>query len=366
MSYLRARKIKFFLTTWTGRILLLNTLVFLGLLLLSRDLLTAPQELLIAFGAKDPVTLAHGQWWRLITPLFVHIGIIHFVLNNLALRFIGQQIEDILGGGWFLLIYITSGLVGNIASSYVHLALGAGASGAIFGLIGVGVTIEYCIFRHEKKPATLEKTISLSQLKTKTLHFLQLGPFTSLAVINIAFSVFVNLILSIFEDIKIGVDNAAHLGGLFSGILLTFSMLNLRKNRFISVRKVLGFGILAAVAITSTATIYDLTKTDTIFNQYKAEIANSTDDYRSYYLLSQAILIDPTESYMRFQRGSLLMFHNETRAAMNDLLLASENLMLIDEFETLSQKLLAEDKKRESSIIQNILTSMHQKSRQIY
>ncbi|WP_226530331.1 rhomboid family intramembrane serine protease [Metabacillus niabensis] len=83
--------------------------------------------------------IANGEYWRLITPIFLHIGFAHLFFNSISLILFAPALERMLGKAKFILIYIVSGMVANIATyiieplQYSHL----GASGAIFGILGV-------------------------------------------------------------------------------------------------------------------------------------------------------------------------------------------------------------------------------------
>jgi rhomboid protease GluP len=84
-----------------------------------------------------PLTLDAHQWWRLFTSCFLHFGIIHIGFNMYVLYQIGPFIERAFGRARYLLIYFFAGLGGSLVSVWVHpMAVGAGASGAIFGLYG--------------------------------------------------------------------------------------------------------------------------------------------------------------------------------------------------------------------------------------
>src|SRR5208337_426456 len=110
-----------------------------------------PQQA-IAFGADfGPYTLS-GQWWRLVTSMFVHFGILHIATNMWCLWNLGFAAERLMGRYGYLLAYFASGIAGSIASIYWHPnAAGAGASGAIFGMAGSLVTFVYL----KKTPANL-------------------------------------------------------------------------------------------------------------------------------------------------------------------------------------------------------------------
>ncbi len=93
---------------------------------------------LLRFGAHGSSAVYAGQWWRLATAVFLHIGLWHIGFNLFALVQIGPQIEEIFGRGRMLFFFLLTGVVGNVASQWVGLsAVSAGASGAIMGLIGV-------------------------------------------------------------------------------------------------------------------------------------------------------------------------------------------------------------------------------------
>jgi membrane associated rhomboid family serine protease/Flp pilus assembly protein TadD len=169
-----------------------SVLVFAAMVLsgVSPTLPTPDQA--IKFGADfGPLTL-NGQWWRLVTSMFVHFGFIHLGLNMWCLWNLGRAAEQILGRFSYLLAYFVSGIFGSIASVYWHPeAAGAGASGAIFGLSGVLVSFVY-----------LKKTPGHLQINSKLLG--SLGTF-------IAYNL-------VFGAAIPGISNAAHIGGLVMGL----------------------------------------------------------------------------------------------------------------------------------------------------
>jgi len=98
-------------------------------------------EVLIKFGAySQPLILYHGEYWRILTHIFLHIGLSHLLVNMGVLFVVGMVLEGLYGKERFLIIYFIAGLMGGIASLLlVREHIGGGASGAIFGLIGTVV-----------------------------------------------------------------------------------------------------------------------------------------------------------------------------------------------------------------------------------
>lgn len=136
-----------------------------------------------------------NQWWRLFTAMFLHIGILHLSFNSWALYLLGRDAEQLYGRLRFLLIYLLAGLTGSVASMTVLPSLqhdSAGASGAIFGIIGV--LLAY-YFRYRN----------------------QLGAAGRTQLYNIVLIAALNLFLS--SQIP-NIDNWAHLGGLIGGTIL--------------------------------------------------------------------------------------------------------------------------------------------------
>lgn len=89
----------------------------------------------LTFGATDPTLLANGQYWRLLAACFVHIGFLHVASNSIALIWLGSLAERLYGPVRFAALYLAAGVAGNIVVGLAQNG-GAGASGAIFGLLG--------------------------------------------------------------------------------------------------------------------------------------------------------------------------------------------------------------------------------------
>src|SRR5437588_6034877 len=89
------------------------------------------------------IGVAHGEWWRLITAAFLHYGPFHLLTNMLALYWFGSLLEQRIGSGRFLMLYLVSGLAGSAgALVWSPLVPTVGASGAIFGILGAGLVLE--------------------------------------------------------------------------------------------------------------------------------------------------------------------------------------------------------------------------------
>jgi membrane associated rhomboid family serine protease len=157
-------------------------------------LMSANRDVLQALGMKDnELILEQGEYWRLISCIFLHIGVIHLLLNNYALWIVGQEIERLYGSARFVLLYFGTGIVASVCSLYFSPADSAGASGAIFGLFGVLGTFG---FKYQKEvPKAIGKSIR--------------GRVLPLIAINL------------FIGYQSGiVDNYAHVGGLLAGVIL--------------------------------------------------------------------------------------------------------------------------------------------------
>jgi rhomboid protease GluP len=153
-------------------------------------------EVLVRLGAKVTPLIAAGEYWRLLTSMFLHIGIMHLAFNAYALVVLGTELERLYGPGRFLAIYLISGLFGSLASYAFSYSLAAGASGAVFGLIGA-LAAFFLVHRE------------------------RLGAYGRTRLANIAFLVAVNLF---FGFTQTGIDNLAHMGGLLAGLALGWAL----------------------------------------------------------------------------------------------------------------------------------------------
>ncbi|VEF47800.1 rhomboid protein membrane-associated serine peptidase [Bacillus freudenreichii] len=147
-------------------------------------------ETLVKYGAKYNPLILTGEWWRFFTPIFLHIGLLHLMMNTLALYYLGSAVEKIFGRLRFLWIYLFSGFAGSVASFVFTSNLSAGASGAIFGCFGA------LLYMGVVNPRLFFRTIGM----------------------NVIVVIIINLIFGFTVS---GIDNAGHIGGLIGGFLAT-------------------------------------------------------------------------------------------------------------------------------------------------
>ena len=172
----------------------LNLLIF-GLMVLSGVSASDPTgHQLVRWGSNVSSLTLPGQPWRLLTCLFVHAGLAHLLLNMFSLWLLGLLVEDRVGPLRLLLVYLASGVGGGLASLAWHTEgiNSVGASGAIFGLYGFLLTL------------LISKRLVLDKSDRRAMLGLVL------------YLVFSNLLSGLTGNI----DNAAHLGGLATGLLL--------------------------------------------------------------------------------------------------------------------------------------------------
>jgi rhomboid protease GluP len=158
---------------------------------------TEDMGVLALFGAKVNQLILDGEYWRLFTAMFIHIGPFHLLLNLVALNALGPLVEGYFGHWRFLAIYVVAGLAGSLASYAFSPIPSAGASGAIFGLAGASVVYFY-FFREN--------------FGTRGRALLQ----------NILFVIGLNLVLGFVVS---GIDYYGHIGGLVGGALAAYGLL---------------------------------------------------------------------------------------------------------------------------------------------
>jgi rhomboid protease GluP len=196
-------------STFTFVFLALNVFIFL-LMSAAAPGGSENNEVLRAYGAKYNSLINAGEWWRLVTPVFLHIGWIHLLVNMYSLFILGPYVEKLYGSARFVFFWIATGVAG-VAASYLASGSGmrggvmgrflfrggdgpsAGASGALFGLIGV-LFVFGIKFRREL-PEGFKRAFGTGMIPT--------------------------ILINLFIGYSIPyIDNAAHLGGFVAGALL--------------------------------------------------------------------------------------------------------------------------------------------------
>lgn len=178
----------------TPLLMTINIIVFL-LLLFAAQSVQFTSQFLLHWGANARLATLHGEPWRLLTNCFLHWDFVHLLMNMMALYFIGSYVEQYLGKIKFIVAYLLMGIVASLASLYWHeQGVSAGASGAIFGLYG----------------------IFLAFLTTSLITPAERKKLLPTAVIFIGYS----LLMGMSDNI----DNAAHMGGLFSGLFFGYCL----------------------------------------------------------------------------------------------------------------------------------------------
>jgi membrane associated rhomboid family serine protease len=160
------------------------------------------------------VGVAHGEWWRLVTSMFLHGGYLHIAVNMYSLYFVGSILEHVIGRWRFLLLYLASGIAGSAgALVWSPLTPTVGASGAIFGILGA-------LFVLERRGAIVTG-----------------GQIAGLIVLNLVIT------FALSSYISVG----AHVGGLIGGVALMWLMLEFRRSAAYSVASTVGVVALSVV-----------------------------------------------------------------------------------------------------------------------
>lgn len=187
----------------TAAMLILNLLVFLMVEITGGSQNTA--HMVECGAAYTPLIVENGEWYRIFTCMFLHFGMSHLANNMLVLFVLGGRLERAIGKIKFLFIYLLGGAAGNILSMILDIksmdfAVSAGASGAVFAVMGAMI---YVLLRRRGRV----EDITARQM-----------------FIMAAFSLY-------FGFTSSGVDNIAHIGGMFSGFVLAAIVYHPRKIR---------------------------------------------------------------------------------------------------------------------------------------
>lgn len=216
---------------------------------------------LVQYGAKFNPLIFEGEWWRFFTPIVLHIGFVHLLMNTLSLFYLGTAVERLFGNFRFLFIYILAGFTGALASFLFNDGVSAGASGAIFGCFGA-LLFFGCIF--------------------KDLFFRTIG-------MNIFVVLGINLALGYVLP---GIDNAGHIGGLAGGFLAAAIIhLPRKKNLLVQLPAFLG-----TVIIISSLLWYGYGDRSRVIGEQSLTIASSVYNETGEYNKVIQLLEQPAQS----------------------------------------------------------------------
>lgn len=188
----------------TSIIIAINIIAFILTLFLNfkigAGVLEINTSILYKLGGLVNIALLNNQFYRFITCMFLHGGVVHIFFNMYALYAIGPVVENVYGTKNFLIIYFISGLTASILNSFTLNGLAIGASGAIFGVLGAVL-----IFAYNAK-----------------------GKMGKGLLYNIIAVIFINIIIGVSIP---NIDNKAHIIGLVSGIVVSLGMYQYNRRR---------------------------------------------------------------------------------------------------------------------------------------
>jgi rhomboid protease GluP len=198
----------------------INVAVFVLMVLKGVSIFNPDQDQLLNWGADHAgAVLLGGQWWRILTAMFVHVGIVHLGMNMWCLWNLGLLAEPLMGSFGVIAVYLLTGAAGNLLSiahnyirpihdsGYTIYPVGAGASGAVFGIAGALIILL-------KSPRLPVPADELRKLRRSVITF---------AAINLVIPIVVNYGATAMHA-GLQIDYMAHIGGCASGLLFAVPM----------------------------------------------------------------------------------------------------------------------------------------------
>jgi len=205
----------------THLLIAINCAVFLWMVMHGVSPVSPTVDQLKYFGADNAQNvLVDGQWWRIVSAMFVHVGIIHLATNMWCLWNLGLLAEPLMSWFGVLTVYVLTGAAGNLLSTLVNwvwpisdgasfvFPTGAGASGAVFGIAGALIIL----LKSRRLPVPQQE---LKRLRRSVIYF---------AAINLAIGLSISGCNFVFRSSGLNIDNMAHLGGFTSGLLFAMPM----------------------------------------------------------------------------------------------------------------------------------------------
>lgn len=238
----------------TPIIIFLNSALFFIMVLTGVDVFQPENESMLRWGANFRLLTLQGEWWRLLTSCFLHFGIFHLLMNMYALLYVGWHLEVRLGRAKFVTAYLLTGIISGLASLWWHdCIISAGASGAIFGMYGIFLSM-----LATNHPATN----SMEPSGRKKMQW------------SVIIFVFYNLINGIPNE---GIDNAAHVGGLMAGLVFGLAFYPALKRLDDKKLERRTIGLLAASVLFTSFIVYYKTPDDIVQYDKKMKLFSSLE-----------------------------------------------------------------------------------------
>jgi membrane associated rhomboid family serine protease/Flp pilus assembly protein TadD len=303
----------------TQIILAVNVMVFVVMAIKSRSLTDFPGDV-ASFGANiGPLTL-QGDWWRLLTYMFLHGGLMHVAINMWCLWNLGSLCESLYGGWTYAAVYLITGVTGGLASVAWNPGVhSVGASGALFGLSGALIASFYL------------GEFSLSGISIR-------GTLSSVLFFA-CFSLYFGLVSE-------GIDNACHIGGLIGGLILGALIARMAPANDQPGKRI---GILLFVVLMLVGSAWavqrwrgpevqfgrTLVDIDRVIGQLQKRVVQSPQDSSAHYNLARAYFstgqfsageselqrvleLQPQDTQARIELGAAYLRHDQTKEAQEE------------------------------------------------
>lgn len=294
-----------YITPATGAIVAANILVFAAMAVFTgAAAITGPsQETLLNFGADQGIRAMNGEYWRIVTNIFVHIGLLHCFMNMWIFAVMGPNVERIYGSFKFTVAYFFAGIIASLSSIYMHPHnISAGASGAVFGVFGLWFGFLVA------NRGMLQENFVKSNMKSAVV-------FLIMVLVN--------------GFMQTGTDNAAHIGGVVAGYVCGFLISpNFPNQPKFRTKDFLGIAIMAALVVAT----YYLASAKTLTSTQTHSVALAPFDLKEPTLLlkknkpQEAMLLldkivdkNPGHAQARYLRAHAYLMLNDDVKALEDI-----------------------------------------------
>lgn len=285
---------------FTTLLIIINAVIYI--IVTSYSALTGMNfnEALYMFGAKVNLEILSGQYWRFLSPIFLHASIMHLLVNCYSLYWIGSLTERLYGNVKFIVIYLMAGVFGNVVSFIFSPNPGVGASGSIFGLLGA------LLYFGVENPMLFR------------------GYFGN----NIIITILINIIYGFAQP---GIDNFAHLGGLLGGFL-SAGIVKLRGTSSKWLKRSI-FIILTLLILTSSIYYgFNNSQNLSIIKVEKLDKLMSEGSYKEAYELGKEILeLKPKDDYIRLRTLWTLVISSASQGKYEVAFEYNDEIIKLDE-----------------------------------